>query len=188
VRQIAGGILCGNGIQEEGEFCDDGNRTDLDACANDCRRGLGSSCIEGRECGSDLCSSERCRGRSNTQECDRDTQCLSGLCRNGICEACRFSRDCSEGSVCQDGRCTIGFGRPSPTEIAGVQFAEVSPPIPLTADLEALRRQLAPNAFLPGATSGALSGGQTPDTGPAAVALMAAGAAAGLGWVRRRRK
>ncbi len=40
---------CGNGIQEGGEECDDGNTVSTDGCDNDCRLG-GQCCFPGGEC------------------------------------------------------------------------------------------------------------------------------------------
>ena len=41
------GLACGNGIVDEGEQCDDGNVTNLDGCAADCRRETHFQCYSG---------------------------------------------------------------------------------------------------------------------------------------------
>lgn len=54
--------ICGNGIVETGELCDDGNKVDSDECANDCTRcgnGVvdeGEECDDGNHVGHDDCS------------------------------------------------------------------------------------------------------------------------------------
>ena len=37
VREKYNSIYCGDGIVEEGEYCDDGNRIDGDGCEADCQ-------------------------------------------------------------------------------------------------------------------------------------------------------
>jgi cysteine-rich repeat protein len=192
---IASEPVCGNGILEEDERCDDGNRVDLDDCSNRCLLGQTLRCEDDEDCASGRCIDGRCTTRSNDQPCTEDVECLSGHCSEGLCRPCRFSRDCPAGTLCLSERCTapgsrIAPVRRAPTEVQGAQ-AILFPPQPspsqLAADLEALRRQIAFQAYVPGPSRGDLAGQSTPDTGPAAVALMAAGAAAGVGWIRRRR-
>lgn len=62
-----GGPVCGSGIVEDGEECDDGDDDDLDECSNDCvsafcgdgvvQESLGEACDDGNALSGDGCSS-----------------------------------------------------------------------------------------------------------------------------------
>ncbi len=75
---------CGNGVREQGEACDDGNRVDTDSCSNDCRRGV-------------------------NEQCDQHLQCVTDVCKNGTCTTCQTGADCASG-ICDSGRCAILCG------------------------------------------------------------------------------
>ncbi len=79
---VCAGSVCGNGIREGAEVCDDGNSLETDGCSRDCRRTDGA-------------------------ECTLDDQCASGVCRDGTCRPCVEDGQCG-GGLCQDGRCTGG--------------------------------------------------------------------------------
>lgn len=189
--------ICGNGRQEFREMCDDGNNDNFDQCGNNCRLGNGSACTGNRQCQSLLCKDGIC------QPCGSDSECSSRKCVNGQCsehcgngavdsgeecdqgggnsdiqpDACRTdctAARCGDGlsdgnEQCDDGNLVSGDGcdRFCRIEVTGVAIdLDTSQ---LTAD--ALARSRPP-------------AGQT---GPGALAVMAAGGAAGWAWVRRRR-
>ncbi len=67
--------ICGNGILETGEQCDDGNLVNLDGCSSTCR--TESQC------------SYKCNGHScNPYQCNCITPCYWGVCGNPICQTC----------------------------------------------------------------------------------------------------
>ena len=81
---------CGNGMQETGERCDDGNVIDSDACSNRCRRGLGVACTANAQCESNVCD----QLESNTCE-------MANVCGNGQVDV---------GESCDDGATVAGDG------------------------------------------------------------------------------
>ena len=58
--------VCGNGVVEAVEICDDGNRTGGDGCSSDCQT---ESCVDGTACATDF-------------------DCPGGMCSLGLCTAC----------------------------------------------------------------------------------------------------
>ncbi|MDD4628218.1 MAG: fibronectin type III domain-containing protein [Candidatus Peribacteraceae bacterium] len=108
----ATGNVCGNGILEPPEQCDDGNFLKGDGCSPLCiiegassassnsaaqssARSFGTSlpdgsvCAANTECANGLCSSGICRGGimkvENGGTCNNGEQCLSGSCNQGVC-------------------------------------------------------------------------------------------------------
>jgi len=90
--------VCGNGVRETGEECDDGNRTALDGCENDCTTTChaASDCDDFDDCtidscpptsGGALCAHEVVRGA----RCDDGDPCTDG-------ETCDAAGTCSGGS------------------------------------------------------------------------------------------
>ena len=72
--------LCGNGIIDQGEQCDDGNNLNGDGCAYDCTYEL--------TCGSDeiSCSGSCTNLRFDPNNCgDCGNVCASGTCTEGLC-------------------------------------------------------------------------------------------------------
>ncbi len=167
---------CGDGIVTPPESCDDANIVNTDACSNRCRKTLGQSCRTGNECTSNLCGGTGvCQACSAIASCGSTEQCVSGACVQR--EECMRDRDCRERAA-----------------------AEAATQSPLTANIFEM-------PFLPAGAGGTTAGagltasvtegphgaagkGHAPvgDTGPAALAIMAAGAAVGGAWMRRKKK
>jgi cysteine-rich repeat protein len=72
--------VCGNGIVEPGEECDDGNRRDGDCCSAECKvEPAGSPCSDGDPCTlSDVCVATTCRGTPIS--CPACLACVEGEC------------------------------------------------------------------------------------------------------------
>jgi len=96
--------ICGNGVVEAGEGCDDGNRNDTDQCSNSCKLGDGEQCTHDDQCASNICKDGICVG--------------ADICGNGALEA---GEQCDDGNVFPgDGcspTCTL-----EPTLVAGGEF------------------------------------------------------------------
>lgn len=208
---LAALALCGNGSLDAGEECEDGNARDFDGCSADClmERGI---CGDGTV---QVLLGEQCEPSTHDPSlpyaCSGHCRFFSSLCGNGAVDpgeecdmaaansdapgaacrtTCSFAR-CGDGIVdapfetCDDGNRVGGDGcgrqcqeeRGAPvSETAGSIFqlpvTPVGPYVPSYASVQ--------TAMIPvHAPIG--------DTGPASVAVMAAGAAAGVGWARRRK-
>jgi cysteine-rich repeat protein len=100
--------VCGNGVVEEGELCDDGNTTDGDGCSSTCQtetppppccgNGIvesGEQCDDGTSLDGDGCSAT----------CQNETTPPPNLCGNGVVDA---GEQCDEGAAngAQGGDCT----------------------------------------------------------------------------------
>ncbi|MEE2789796.1 MAG: DUF4215 domain-containing protein, partial [Myxococcota bacterium] len=71
--------VCGNGLAEQGEECDDGNADETDECTNACRI---ASCGDGIIQSAEMCDDGN---RVNTDACTN--QCQSAACGDGIIQA-----------------------------------------------------------------------------------------------------
>ena len=78
--------LCGDGIVDPGEACDDGNTTDGDGCSSACE--IETSCSDGVQNGteSDVDCGGDCSPCSDGRACNSDSDCQSGNCDNGVCQ------------------------------------------------------------------------------------------------------
>ncbi len=98
-NSTAGSGICGNGITEAGEACDDGNTNDSDGCKADC---TSSTCGDGtvQEENGEGCDD----GDSvNDNACDNNCQPNSEFCGNGKVEQ---GEDCDDGNTVTDDECT----------------------------------------------------------------------------------
>jgi cysteine-rich repeat protein len=71
--------VCGNGIVEAGEECDDGNTSNCDACSNTCT--VVSGCGDGVVCGGEQCDDGKttdCDGCSATCTTESGLRCGDG--------------------------------------------------------------------------------------------------------------
>lgn len=156
--------VCGDGLLDPGEECDDGNGIDTDACTNHCRLArCGDGLIEqGEECddGNGV-DGDGCR---NTCALPR---CGDGLMDPG--EECD-DRNTANGDGCS-ARCMIEHHA---APLAAQVFELPALPLPLPTE----------TVLVPTVTEHAPVG----KTGPEALLLMAAGAAAGGAWMRRRKQ
>ncbi|MHC4837767.1 MAG: DUF4215 domain-containing protein, partial [Planctomycetota bacterium] len=117
--------LCGNGIVDAGEQCDDGNHVNQDGCDSECRSECGNGVVDaGEEC--DDGNSNDFDGCSSV--CASEGECGNGLlepgeaCDDGNLEdndgcqsTCKLRENCGDGRVqageqCDDGNLAIGDG------------------------------------------------------------------------------
>ncbi len=198
-RCIATPVI-GNGILEPGEVCDDGNLVDGDGCSSRARLENGQACRGDRECQSNRCQNGICmactgdspyairkcldgtcedlcgNGRPDSgEECDRGGKNSDSLpdrcrtdCRNPRCGDAIVDRD----EQCDDGNGVSGDGC---DRLCRIEVRTVTIDLPVTP--------------LTAQTVGDIAKSRAPagQTGPGAIAVMAAGAAAGWAWMRRRR-
>lgn len=80
---------CGDGVVDRarGEYCDDGNTVDTDACNNACTRACGASCDDGEPCnGAEGCANGVCAPGSPLPDgtvcrtTGKGATCFSGVC------------------------------------------------------------------------------------------------------------
>jgi len=201
---VAAAPLCGDGIIQEPEQCDDGNMLNGDGCSTTCTLEQGAEIAQSPICGNSVIEPP--------EECEGDWHCPSGICLYCHCES--LPEQCGNGTLegseqCDDGNRMSGDGcsgvcvieqlsKPNPGCGNGILESneqcddgnrregdgcsalcklEIGTPRP-TSVLRSL------------ATIQPIMHSQAPvgDTGPAAAIFTAAGAAAGLGWMRRRKK
>ncbi len=79
-------IVCGNGVKEGTEQCDDGNTNNTDACSNTCRFPV---------CGNSI--------RENTEQCDDGNQIDTDLCSNTCLVPVCGDQKVSGNEQCDDG-------------------------------------------------------------------------------------
>jgi len=119
--------VCGNGVKEEGEYCDDGNQIDTDACLNSCRNaGCGDGivweeeeeCDDGNRINNDTCSNECTMPQCGDgivqegEECDDGNEdstddclntCVSATCGDGFKQT--GVEGCDDGNQVDDDGC-----------------------------------------------------------------------------------
>jgi len=242
VQLVASAPLCGNGVLEAPEECDDSNKRDGDGCNSSCileigicgdgkvEKLLGEQCESATFDHSLLYDCVNCRFVSRScgdgkldpgEECDRGP--MNSTSPNAACRPdCSLSR-CGDGikdtgELCDDGnrRTRDGCDAQCHTEVASDRWAvssnqsSVMNPLNPQSLIAGLPFQYGQqqNPFaqnigfpqypndqplpmqLPLAQLQPIMQRQTktPQTGPAAVAVIGAGAAAGFSWMRNRRR
>ncbi len=104
--------VCGNGVLEPGEACDDGNLASGDGCdanctATACGNGVvtaGEACDDGNLAGGDCCD-PTCTPGPDGAPCDDGDACSAGdTCDAGRCLA-GAPRDCADGETCTTDAC-----------------------------------------------------------------------------------
>ncbi len=184
---LFGGEQCGDATVQAGEACDDANLNEQDQCTSACLLPFGRACTHATQCASTICSAGSCTPCRGDSECSGGLRCAIGLCLTDQ-QMSLIPNMCGNGFVeggeaCDDGNGAYGDGctpscqvgnSPSRSEVA----ANVNVQLPFSPMANV--GEVAGGGLHAGA-SGGLS-----DTGPATVAVMAAGAAAGTAWVRRK--
>ena len=95
--------VCGNGVREGDEECDDGNTADADACTHECKNAAcgdkivsaGEECDDGNNINTDACT-RVCSGPDNT-----NCVCRAARCGDGFVQ---------DGEQCDDGNDTLNDG------------------------------------------------------------------------------
>lgn len=95
-------VVCGNGLTEAGEACDDGNTTNGDCCSSTCTLAAGgSTCsIGGNQCNFGTCSGINCVGIAPIT-CNDGNLCTNDSCN--IVTGCVYANNtapCDDGSSC----------------------------------------------------------------------------------------
>lgn len=104
--------LCGDGLIDPGEECDDGNTADGDCCSATCRfEPVASVCVDdGNPCTDDECNGTGiCTHPDNTVACDDGSACTSSdTCSGGSCIGALVN--CDDSNACTDDSCDPGSG------------------------------------------------------------------------------
>lgn len=97
--------MCGNGVQEQGEECDDGNSDPADACLNNCKNAI--------------CGDDQIRADNIPEECDDgdqvDTNMCTSACKLNICRdgfLLEGVEECDDGNEVNDDECTNECKKP----------------------------------------------------------------------------
>jgi len=210
---VAAATVCGNGVLERPEECDDGNIRDSDGCTATCllevgicgdgiiQKLLGEQCEQSlHDAGLPYVCSD-CRFTSSLcgngaldagEECDLGTNnstspdaqcrpdCSHSRCGDGIIDTAEL---CDDGNRLDDDGCDRYCRSTFDTQDTSV-FGSQTIQFPTQNSTQPLPFQL-PLANLQPLIQ---SKGPVGDTGPAAVAVIGAGAASGIAWVRRKRR
>jgi cysteine-rich repeat protein len=107
-----GGPICGNGLVEIGEDCDDGGTAPGDCCSATCSyEAVGSPCPDD----GNLCTNEACDGAgvcthpNNSDPCDDGDACTEDdTCSTGACGGSAV--DCDDTDPCTTDTCDTGAG------------------------------------------------------------------------------
>jgi cysteine-rich repeat protein len=161
-------------VLDVGEQCDDGNVAPGDSCDRFCRTvhpadatlpatvvelPFSPNCQSDRDCrAGKFCIAGRCMDCRNDADCRPGELCLSYQCVQARVVSCTDNNCTANGEM----RCRSDLDCPAGSRCVGDRCVFLS---------------MGPG----GSNSGPLT-----DTGPETLAIMAAGAAAGLAWMRRR--
>jgi hypothetical protein len=115
--------VCGNGVVEAGELCDEGtarNGTQAACCATDCTsaKANGAACDDGAFCnGADTCNFAKCVRHAGSPCTGVSGPCASGTCSESLhCfKEAETACDDADDNSCTDGQCdTSGTCAPTP--------------------------------------------------------------------------
>ena len=117
LASTCGAAICGNGIQEGSEDCDDGNTNGGDCCSATCQYEVASSpCDDGDACtspdacdGADSCTSGAPLTCDDTNSCTDDS-CIpaSGCVFANNTDPCDDGNACTSSDTCSSGSCQSG--------------------------------------------------------------------------------
>jgi cysteine-rich repeat protein len=93
---VYGAFACGDGIQQAGEQCDDGNRDDGDGCTNKCKV---AKCGDGAVAGGEQCDDGN---RFDDDGCKND--CTLPVCGDGI--IAQGAEECDDGNTVANDGCS----------------------------------------------------------------------------------
>lgn len=168
--------ICGNGRLEtgRGEQCDDGGRASLDGCDANCKLEPTSQCGDGTlQQATEQCDTGNANG-AGPSTCR--TNCLLPYCGDGILD---FNEQCDDGNNYNGDACTAlceqaRAAAMQPNAVYGsvTDMRDINSQQPLSGN-EYVRRIPSP---------------ETTKTGPGLVIFLASGAAAGIGFTRRKFK
>ncbi len=104
------GVVCGNGILDPGELCDDGNSFDGDCCSSSCQLvPSGTACADdGNQCTDDVCDGFGSCSHPGLDAtpcddglfCNGQDTCSNGTCVGGSIDPCAGRPECDD--VCNE--------------------------------------------------------------------------------------
>jgi len=159
--------LCGNGIVDAGEVCDDGNDVDIDGCTATCLLSDGAACSNPRQCRSLICKDGVCTPCVSDTECPDDMACVEG--------ACSTVNPIDSIDPDKDGMVVLSDGY----KIAASLFSQLGS--------DARPENLSYEDYLLLMQQHAAGHAPVGSTGPESIAIMAAGASAGYAWMKMRK-
>ncbi len=208
--------VCSNGFLDSGEECDDGNTQDRDGCSSSCtiepesyptcgnfQIDPGETCDDGNLRSGDGCSADCHLELSMTPFCGDNILEVGEQCDDGpenadtLPDHCRtncFLPWCGDGILDGGEQCDQGMQNGRPSASCDIYCRSLAAPaaqepsvitLPFGASLINPSQSSQNVAMSPLITPTAPPQGKT---GPATLAVMAAGAAAGWSWVRRKKK
>jgi cysteine-rich repeat protein len=168
-------VVCGDGTREASEECDDGNVFAADGCSPSCTR---EACGNGRIDPNESCDRGTANGNVPDALCRPD--CTLGRCGDGIRDT---GEECDDGNRTDGDGCTNRCISVTPSQILPASIFDA--PLILQQPMYSGAPEATP--FLASAMVAQDPAPSVPETGPGALAFMAAGGAAGYAWFRRRR-
>lgn len=117
-------IVCGNGIVQAFEICDDGNRIDTDSCKNNCTINFNpQSCGNGVREGTEQCDDGN---KDNTDLCtDKCTNIRQPVCGDGLKEG---SEQCDDGNRIDTDSCSSSCTVVSSEQPGRLTLTQISTP------------------------------------------------------------
>ena len=193
-RCVGNVIDCGNAVIDSGEQCDDGNKTNGDGCSATCQREWQSMVSGEQICGNGIVEgTEKCDDGNQTDGdacshlCQWETAGVSGV-ENLVLN---IESDHAAGPTLQGGSPSGGTQVPSGAQGQNSGLNSQTIVFPNQQGVGSATPQQEQQqfpSFYGSVVTYASSAGPVGQTGPASVAFMAAGAAAGFAWARRKKR